>query len=309
MINSKVVVKAPASSGNMGSGFDCLGMALDWFGEFEFTFGVDVDNESIDSYSSSAQIISVMASEAARYGLSVMGESGVAVSVIYKGDMPVGSGLGTSAMARSAGVIAAAEVTGRRMKGDELFAIALELEGHADNLYPAFYGGIQLAIPDSQTSDLTHLSLQYGDDLDVVMLIPEFPMPTDESREIIPELVSIKDAVHNMSRVALLITAFYEKRYELLAEACRDVLHQPVRSKLFPAMYSLLESANSAGAYGSFLSGGGSTVAALSDPTKSQSILGALQACASKNGLRYRDRISKVGERGAYVIHTKSENP
>ena len=308
MINSKVVVKAPASSGNMGSGFDCLGMALDWFGEFEFTFGVDVDNESIDSYSSSAQIISLMASEAARYGLSVMGESGVAVSVIYKGDMPVGSGLGTSAMARSAGVIAAAEVTGRRIKDDELFAIALELEGHADNLYPAFYGGIQLAIPDSETSDLTHLSLQYGDDLDVVMLIPEFPMPTDESREIIPELVSIKDAVHNMSRVALLITAFYEKRYELLAEACRDVLHQPVRSKLFPAMYSLLESANSAGAYGSFLSGGGSTVAALSDPTKSQSILGALQACALENGLRFQDRISKIGVRGAHVIHTKSEN-
>lgn len=309
MINSKVVVKAPASSGNMGSGFDCLGMALDWFGEFEFTFGVDVDKESRDSYSSSAQVISLMASEAARYGLSVMGESGMAVSVSYKGDMPVGSGLGTSAMARSAGVIAAAEVTGRRIKGDELFAIALELEGHADNLYPAFYGGIQLAIPDSQTSDLTHLSLQYDGDLDVVMLIPEFPMPTDESREIIPELVSIKDAVHNMSRVALLITAFYEKRYELLGEACRDVLHQPVRSKLFPAMYSLLESANSAGAYGSFLSGGGSTVAALSDPTKSQSILGALQACASKNGLRYQDRISKIGVRGAYVIHTKSENP
>jgi homoserine kinase len=244
MINSKVVVKAPASSGNMGSGFDCLGMALDWFGEFEFTFGVDVDKESRDSYSSSAQVISLMASEAARYGLSVMGESGMAVSVSYKGDMPVGSGLGTSAMARSAGVIAAAEVTGRRIKGDELFAIALELEGHADNLYPAFYGGIQLAIPDSQTSDLTHLSLQYDGDLDVVMLIPEFPMPTDESREIIPELVSIKDAVHNMSRVALLITAFYEKRYELLGEACRDVLHQPVRSKLFPPMYSLLESAN-----------------------------------------------------------------
>ncbi|MEE2875517.1 MAG: homoserine kinase [Chloroflexota bacterium] len=309
MINSKVVVKAPASSGNMGSGFDCLGMALDWFGEFEFTFGVDLDNESRDNYSSSAKVISLMAFDAARYGLSVMGESDLAVSVSYKGDMPVGSGLGTSAMARSAGVIAAAEVTGRRIKGDELFAIALELEGHADNLYPAFYGGIQLAIPDSQTSDLTHLSLQYGGDLDVVMLIPEFPMPTDESREIIPELVSIKDAVHNMSRVALLITAFYEKRYELLGEACRDVLHQPVRSKLFPAMYSLLESANSAGAYGSFLSGGGSTVAALSDPTKSQAILGALQACASKNGLRYRGRISKVGERGAYVIHTKSENP
>ncbi len=309
MINSKIVVKAPASSGNMGSGFDCLGMALDWFGEFEFTFGEDVDNESIDSYSSSAQIISLMASEAARYGLSVMGELAMAVSVIYKGDMPVGSGLGTSAMARSAGVIAAAEVTGRQIKHDELFAIALELEGHADNLYPAFYGGIQLAIPDSETSDLTHLSLQYGDDLDVVMLIPEFPMPTDESREIIPELVSIKDAVHNMSRVALLITALYEKRYELLGEACRDVLHQPVRSKLFPAMYSLLESANSAGAYGSFLSGGGSTVAALSDPTKSQSVLGALQACASENGLRFQDRISKIGVRGAYVVHTKSENP
>jgi len=309
MINSKVVVKAPASSGNMGSGFDCLGMALDWFGEFEFTFGLDVDNESIDSYSSSAQVISLMASEAARYGLSVMGESGMPISVIYKGDMPVGRGLGTSAMARSAGVIAAAEATGGRIKDDELFAIALELEGHADNLYPAFYGGIQLVIPDSETSDLTHLSLQYGDDLDVVMLIPEFPMPTDESRQIIPELVSIKDAVHNMSRVALLITAFYEKRYELLGEACRDVLHQPVRSKLFPAMYSLLESANSAGAYGSFLSGGGSTVAALSDPTKSQSILAALQACASENKLRFQDRISKIGARGAYVIHTKLENP
>lgn len=308
MINSKVLVKAPASSGNMGSGFDCLGMALDWFSEFEFTFGLNVEGASKNNYSSSAQVISSMASDAARYGLSRMGESEMGVSVIYRGDMPVGSGLGTSAMARCAGVIAAAQVMERRVEDDELFTIALELEGHADNLYPAFYGGIQLAIPDSETSGLTHLSLQYAGDLDVVMLIPEFSMPTDESREIIPKLVSIRDAVHNMSRVALLVTAFYEQRYELLGEAFRDVLHQPVRSKLFPAMYSLLEAATSAGAYGSFLSGGGSTVAALSDPTESQSILGALRACASENGLQFEDRISKIGGRGAYVIDSKLEN-
>ncbi|MDG1839886.1 MAG: homoserine kinase [Dehalococcoidia bacterium] len=308
MINSKVVVKAPASSGNMGTGFDCLGMALDWFAEFQFTFGSDIEDEDRDNHSSSTQVITSMASEAARHGLSVMGEPQTPLSVIYKGDMPVGSGLGTSAMARSAGVIAAAEVLGRQAEDDELFAIALELEGHADNLYPAFYGGIQLAIPNSESDGLTHLSLQYADDLEVVLLIPDFSMPTDESREIIPELVNITDAVHNMSRVALLVTAFYERRYELLGEAFRDVLHQPVRSNLFPAMYSLLEAATGAGAYGSFLSGGGSTVAALSAPAKSQSVLAALRACASENGLGFQDRISKIGGRGAYIFDSKSEN-
>ena len=308
MINSKIVVRAPASSGNMGSGFDCLGMALDWFAEFEFTFGSGIETSDPSNHSSSAQVISSMASEAARYGLSMMGESDTLLSVVYTGDMPVGSGLGTSAMARSAGVIASAEALGHKAEDDELFAIALDLEGHADNLYPAFYGGIQLAIPDSKSEELTHLSLQYADDLDVVMLIPEFSMPTDESRKIIPELLSITDTVHNMSRVGLLVAAFYEKRYELLQEAFQDVLHQPVRSKLFPEMYLLLDAATSAGAYGSFLSGGGSTVAALSAPSESQSVLAALRSCATKNGLRFQDRISKIGRRGAYVVDTKLEN-
>ena len=108
--------------------------------------------------------------------------------------------------------------------------------------------------------------------------------------------------------VGLLVAAFYEKRYELLQEAFQDVLHQPVRSKLFPEMYLLLDAATNAGAYGSFLSGGGSTVAALSAPSESQSVLAALRSCATKNGLRFQDRISKIGRRGAYVVDTKLEN-
>jgi homoserine kinase len=287
-----VTVEVPATSANLGPGFDSLGVALDWRARFHF--GVTARQER------PSNVIEQMALTAA---LSFFTRAAIAppsgIEVRYEGDLPVGRGLGVSAAARVAGVVAANELAAAGHTPRTLLGIAVHLEGHGDNAAPAMLGGLQIVVSDDD--EMAYLQLDPPEDLRAVLLIPEFSMPTNESRKALPERLTRNQAVHNISRAALLIGALATRKYELLRVATEDVLHQPARAGIFTPMYEVFQAARTAGAHGVYLSGGGSTIAALATE-RFEEVAGAMREVAAAHGHAAQTRVCKLGGRGATVL-------
>jgi homoserine kinase len=293
MPNRSVTVRVPATSANLGPGFDSLGVALDW------TARITV-RELSEAPPAPEEPIVRMAVLAAAAVYQAAGETFEALDATYEGDMPVGRGLGISAAARAAGVVAANALLGHRVPVEALAPIAVRLEGHGDNAIPALYGGLQVVVDDDGES--VHLKIDPPDDLRLALLIPEFNMPTHESRKRLPTSLSRNQAVHNIGRAALLVGAIASRRYDLLHTAVQDIMHQPARSAIFPAMFSIFDAARSAGAYGVYLSGGGSTIAAFVSPERADEVAGAMREAAAANALAAESRVVAMSSRGAEVV-------
>ena len=234
-------VEVPATSANLGPGFDSLGVALDWRARFTLML---VD----DPLPTPEPPLERMAAAGVRALHLLAGEAppaGVRVSVA--GDIPVGRGLGLSAAAHVAGVVAADALLPGERSVEALLQVAARLEGHADNAAPALLGGLQIVVAEGGEGELHRLGVDPPEDLRIALLVPSFSMPTRESRERLPERLTRNQAVHNIGRAAMLVAALAERRYELLAVATEDVLHQPARATLFPAMPAVFRAALAAG--------------------------------------------------------------
>jgi homoserine kinase len=144
---------------------------------------------------------------------------------------------------------------------DDLLSLGAGLEGHADNMAPALFGGLQAVAREGERWLRIGVPLAAG--LKVVLFVPDFEMPTQESRKRLPTQLSREDAVFNTQRVALLVAALSQGRWDLLDAATQDRLHQPVRGEIFPALNDIFAAAKEGGAHAAYLSGAGSTVAAL----------------------------------------------
>lgn len=290
-----VTVEVPATSANLGPGFDSLGVALDWRARFEFAIAPRQDRP--------ANVIEQMALTAA---LSFYTRAGIepppGIEVHYVGDLPVGRGLGVSAAARVAGVVAANELSAAGHAPETLLDVAVHLEGHGDNAAPAMLGGLQVVVADDEA--FRYLRLDPPDDLYAVLLVPEFSMPTNESRKALPDRLTRNQAVHNISRAAMLIGALATRKYDLLGVATEDILHQPARAGIFTPMYDIFQAARTAGAHGVYLSGGGSTIAALATE-RLEDIAGAMREAAAAHGHRGLTRACKLGGPGAAVLATR----
>ncbi|MBT5774745.1 MAG: homoserine kinase [Dehalococcoidia bacterium] len=287
-------VRVPATSANLGPGFDSLGVALDWAG----TYTVTLSDESVPPPPGPIEQMTATAA------LALLKQAGAptpaGMTVEYQGDIPVGRGLGVSASARAAGLIAADALIDGGRTLEDLLPLAVQLEGHGDNIVPAMLGGLRVVVEDDH--GLVQSGLTPPDDLRLVMLIPEFSMPTEESRKRLPERLTRNQAVHNIGRAALLIAALTQGKYELLGTATEDVLHQPARSALFPAMYPLFQAARDAGAHGVYLSGGGSTIAAFADTAQADVVAGAMREIAAVHGLKVDARICQMSDVGATLV-------
>jgi homoserine kinase len=292
MSNRSVTVRVPTTSANLGPGFDSLGVALEWTA----LFTVVAEDSPIPAPIDPVEHMAVTAA-AALYDLA--GERTPGLRIGYRGDMPVGRGLGMSAAARVAGLVAANALLGNRATVEELLPIAVHLEGHGDNAIPALLGGLQVVVMDD--GGPVHVPIAPPEDLRLALLIPEFDMPTHESRKRLPEHLTRNQAVHNISRAALLIAAITQHRYDLLGVATEDILHQPARSTLFPAMYPIFDAARAAGAHGVYLSGGGSTIAAFVTD-RSDEVAGAMREVAAAHGLQAQTRVVAMSARGTEVV-------
>ena len=185
------------------------------------------------------------------------------------------------------------------LQREDLLVIATGLEGHADNVAPAMFGGLQVSVVDGER--VLHAGVALPDGLSAVLFVPELRMPTRESRKLLPGQLSRADAVHNTGRAALLVAAMAAGRFDLLDAATQDRLHQKPRSKLFPAMFAIFEAAKSAGAHCAYLSGGGSTICALASSNE-QGIADAMAEAGRSRKTPGYTLVTRPTERGAEVM-------
>jgi len=287
---TSVSVRVPATSANLGPGFDCLGMALDIWATITLSRDIPEDDQPLGRMALNAARALFAAAE-----LEPLSGYGAAC----EGPIPVARGLGASAVARAGGVLAANALAGNPFDREYLLFLAAELEGHADNAAPALFGGLQVVVRERQK--LLRLGVPLPSGLKAVLLVPELRMPTQKSRKLLPQSLSRTDAVQNASRAALLVAALSQGRFDLLDEATKDRLHQPARAKLFPAMYGIFDAAKAAGAHCAYLSGGGSTICALCSDNE-QGIADAMLEAARSREVVAETMITAPTERGAEIV-------
>ncbi|MEE9325268.1 MAG: homoserine kinase [Dehalococcoidia bacterium] len=300
MYPEKVIVRVPATAANMGPGFDCLGMALDIFNtvtvERSQNFHIAVSGQG-DGQLSLGEDNMVYRGIGIAYKEIGMGIP--TLSLLCHNDIPLLRGLGSSAAALVGGIVAGNALCGDPLSPERVLQLATTIEGHPDNIASALYGGCQIVVRDGER--LIATSLPLPPDLKALLYIPDFPMPTQEARSILPDHVSRSDAIYNVSRAALLANALATGQLEHLKLATQDVLHQPARQTLFPAMRELFEASLNAGALGVFLSGGGSTVLALAK-TNEDAILRAMAEAGDRAGLKGTTRMAHPTVEGASVV-------
>jgi homoserine kinase len=289
----RITVRAPATTANLGPGFDCLGMALDLWAEVVVT-------ASEEALPPPGPPLGGMVVEAAQRLFSHVGRQPPAgLSAEFRQEIPVARGLGASAAARAAGLLAANALLGEPLGREEMLALGAELEGHADNMAPVLFGGLQVAVREGD--GVFHAGLAVPEGLKAVLFVPDMEMPTQESRQVLPQFLSREDAVYNIGRASLLVAALASGRLELLDVATRDRLHQPARAKVFPAMETLFRAARQAGALGVFLSGGGSTVLALA-AEREEDIAQAMAEAAAGEGIKGEKIVAAPTAEGAQVV-------
>jgi homoserine kinase len=288
----KVTVRAPATTANLGPGFDCLGLALDIWTVVTVETG--------------------KANGGGDHGLSRLVWQGVEaafesvgappeVKIEIDGGIPIARGLGASAALRAAGLLAGNALIDNLHDNEALLALGARLEGHPDNMSPCLLGGFQVNARDADGVVL-HQQAPLPDDLRVVVFIPDFEMPTQESRRKLPRQLSREDAVFNVSRAALLVAALGAGNYDVLDVATQDRIHQPVRSEIFTGLVPIMSAAKEGGAAASYLSGGGSTVAAFVRGDATERVGRLMTQAAISKGFSGRSIVTKPTLRGAHVV-------
>jgi homoserine kinase len=249
---NQATIRIPATSANLGPGFDCLGVALDLHNRVSVTRG--------DAGQSDAMVM-----EAAAAYFRHSGRGGFDFAWSIEGDIPRSRGLGSSVAVRLGILHALNEVDGRPLDAGTLYRLCADLEGHPDNAAPAAFGGFTAARPDG-----VYFRCDIAPELRFVLLIPDHEIDTDSSRGVLPAEIKRSDAVRSVAHAALITAAFASRDYQLLRGSMRDWLHEPYREKTSPHLRPAVEAGLAAGALGGYLSGSGSAVCciALQNPDR-----------------------------------------
>ncbi len=260
MRTTPVTVRVPATSANLGPGFDALGLALDLYDDLtveavESGLHIDVIGEGAGEVPLDDSHLVVQSMNAA---FDLLGERPSGLRLICRNAIPHGRGLGSSASAIVSGIVAARALTegGERLDDATVFQLATDIEGHPDNVAPALFGGLTIAWVDGAAAAVQRLDCT----VPVTVFVPPNPVSTAHARGLLPETVTHADAVFNAGRSALLIAAL-QHAPELLISATEDRLHQSYRSEAMPESYRLVRSLRVDGVP-AVISGAGPTVLA-----------------------------------------------
>lgn len=256
-----ITVKVPATTANVGPGFDTLGMALNLYNLYRFKkTGEGVVLKGVeDAYNNEDNIIVQSIKETFAY----CGEPLFGMEVTVESEIPVSRGLGSSAACIIGGILGAAEMLGRKLTHQEVLAIALKIEGHPDNITPALVGGMTIAF--NVDASIEYLKLDIVDQYAYYVFIPPFKTSTEEARRILPDMVPMGDAVYNVSRSSLLIASLLSGKQQFLSRALEDRLHQQFRGQLIQGFEDLKEILVDPPFLGQFISGSGPTVIGMTE--------------------------------------------
>ncbi len=300
-----VRVKAPATTANMGPGYDCLGLALDIWNTLEVeTVGgggplVEISGEGAGELETGRENLVYRSME---FLFHEADQDMPLVRIRCENDIPLARGMGSSSAAIAGGLVAANAICSQDFSANELLEMAATIEGHPDNVAAAVMGGMQLVIVD-QTDDgrrLYTVPVNVPPEMHAVVFIPNVRIATEDARAVLPEKVSVADAVHNMGRVGLLVASMATNHLEYLAIATQDRLHQPYRQPLFPAMKVIFKAALDAGALGVFLSGSGSTILALTQG-REMTVAYEMAEAARQASVEGDVRVTQPTLRGAHL--------
>jgi homoserine kinase len=263
-----IEVRVPASTANLGAGFDCIGLALEMYLTVRATVQIRPGSRTlartrgVGSASLPKSPEQNLIFRAMRYAAEKEGFQLPAVRLAVKNEIPMAGGLGSSAAAAVAGIALAYMTAGRSLSRENALRYAKEIEGHADNSAAALLGGLVVAYSHSDGC-VGAMRLAWPKMIRVIAVTPAIELPTKKSRAVLPARVPLGDAVQNLQRSALFIAAIEARRYDLIWDATQDRLHQHYRQKLIPGLAEVLAMPQMPGLLGLALSGAGPSVVAL----------------------------------------------
>lgn len=294
----KIIVRVPATSANLGPGFDCLAMGLDLWNTTTFTFGgsrvrVRVRGEGQGKLPEDESNLIYQAFRRVSSQKAATFPQGLLIEC--ENQIPLSSGLGSSAAATLTGLIAANTWLAKPLTTTGILQMAAEMEGHADNAAAALFGGFVVVLTGNGKPMVYPLPCAISK---VVIVMPEINLSTQQSRAAIPPQIPIQDAVFNIGRTALAVEGFRTANFKLLSEALQDRLHQPYRLKLIPGAQEAVEAAYGLGAR-VVLSGAGPSLIAFT-PGDFEDVEAEIVKAFQSAGLKTRSWILKTSSQPAF---------
>ncbi|MFA6809382.1 MAG: homoserine kinase [Eubacteriales bacterium] len=294
-------VKIPATSANLGPGFDCMGLAVNLYNTITVKKSQKTNLRIFGTYINGIPLNeNNLLWKTICHILNKVGKEPQPLEIRCENNVPPARGLGSSSTAIVGGLLIGNQLVGNPFNRLELLQIANELEGHPDNVTPALYGGVTLSVV--ADNKVIPRVIVKSPDFKIVVIIPDILVKTEKARKIVPSLIPKEDAIFNFSRVGLLVESFIHKDYELLSIATQDRIHQNQRASLIPGMPEALKSAQEAGAYGSALSGSGPTLIAFCPHGTEQKVSVAMIKALQKHSLQAVSLILDVEPEGAKII-------
>ena len=295
-------VRVPASSANLGPGFDSFAIALPLLAEFEArparAWSVDANGEGIPAGEDNLFVIAARAvGKAARANVP-------AQHVEQRSAIPIARGLGASAAAIVGGAVTANALLGEPLDRRTLLRVASEVEGHADNVAAALYGAFTVTLPEDGGPFATRIV--FPRTWRICVYVPNSTLTTDKARGVLSPQVSRDDAIFNLAHAAALVAAVLRADGALLSLAMSDRLHQPARMSLVPALAEIIAAARGAGAFGAALSGAGPSVLAIAPTRLAPRVVSAMEETAEVHDVGGRGRVLRVRAAGAQVTASES---
>lgn len=294
-----ISVRVPATSANLGPGYDAVGLALSLYMRVSLERAPD---PLVEVRGAGEDLIprgpEHPAYRAASFVADFIGEPDVCFHLVQENAIPPARGLGGSAAALVGGAVAANDLLGRAIAAPDLLNIVCELDGHPDNAAPALLGGLVIGSLTPEGIRSVRLEPQ---GLKTVVAVPDFAVSTTAARQALPTEVSHRDAVFNVGRAGLLLGALATGEYRLLDVAMQDRLHQSYRAHLIPGLEDVIATAHDTGAYGACLSGSGPTVLAFVPEELAPKVARAMRAAFEKQEVHTRAWALDINLSGAQV--------
>lgn len=299
--NISVGVRVPATTANLGAGFDCIGAALSLYNEFRFTLGTD--ETQIQVIGSEAERVTTdkdnLLLQAFTKIYQHLNQTPPPVHIEIKLGVPLARGLGSSATAIIGGLVGANTLLGQPLSQREIIDLATEIEGHPDNVVPAFIGGCRLAACSASGWEIC--DIPWSQEIIPVVAIPDFELSTSEARSVLPANISRADAIFNISHLGLLIRGLETGNPAWVSAALADKLHQPYRKTLISGYDNVSQAAENAGAYGLVISGAGPTLLALTNKNQAQDVAVAMATAWQQQGIKASVHTLAIDNQGATV--------
>ncbi len=300
-----IKIRVPATTANLGPGFDCLGLALKLYlnleiEEIEEGLVIEYQGEGAERFSVKND---TLIGKSAELVLKKTGQDKFKKGLRIKAfnQIPITRGLGSSASAIIGGIVGAARLYNIDLTNQEMLELALSLEGHMDNIVPALIGGLTLAYKTGQEG-IKWTRIKTPLDLRIVLAIPEFTLNTKEMRKVLPQKVALPEAIFNLSRSALLVNALQNSDWEVLAEAMEDRLHQPYRTPFIPGIEDMFSQIKKTSLAGAALSGSGPSVVSLTKKGREEAISKIMKDAFLNAGITCRILVLEADLEGTKIV-------